>query len=174
VGRIITEGDEMPNIIDIKFRYVAMVILLILWSLSTVATTYALMPLGVEKVEKKEEPQKISAPQQGTTDIMPEEEISVTEEKIADEIKRTKEEKKKIIAEAKKKKIPEQRKPFIKEGPVEKNYYSLKLKKREMEPIERHDVIIGGKPVELILALLILSIIIYLLYRLLMNSRPRQ
>ena len=43
-----------------------------------------------------------------------------------------------------------------------------------MEPLERHNVIIGEKPVELILTLLTLSIIIYLLHRLLINNRSRQ
>ena len=163
----------MLNIIGIKFRHMSVVILLILWSLSATTALYALMPLEVEKV-KKEASQAISTPQEETQDIMSEEESSATEEKIADEIKRTKEEKKKIIEEAKKKRIPEQRKPFIKEGPVVEDYYSLKLKEKEMEPLERHNVIIGEKPVELILTLLTLSIIIYLLHRLLINNRSRQ
>lgn len=121
-------------------------------------------------VSPEEKPWEVPVAQEKAVDkseVIP---IDPMEEKIAEQIKQIKEEKKRIILEeVEKGEIPEQIRPFVKEDIVD---YRVKPKTEEIEPLERHNVIIGEKPVQLFLILIILSIIVYLLYRYVLEEKP--
>lgn len=145
-----------------KKRLILVSLLFILWSLLVPASLVALAPIK-GGAESEEEAATLEKEPVGK---MSKEEAAAIEKKIMEDIEKTIEEKKGIIEKARKERRPIKRMPFVAEE--ERPYLASPLKR--VEPLERHNILLGQNPFAVILTLILLSFITYLLYRLVLQK----
>ncbi|MBL7068977.1 MAG: hypothetical protein ISS34_03895 [Candidatus Omnitrophica bacterium] len=133
------------------------------------SSAYALRPLGTKSVDA--ESKKVVS-QEGAAEEISAKDVSGMKRRIAEEIEKTKEEKRKIIEKVKKEGPPavRKRRPF---EAVEGVRYTARPEPKIIEPTQRHNVLIKERPFVVILTLLALAGIAYLLYRLILRRMSK-
>lgn len=166
-----------------RLRFLFVLIFSCCLLLATTVRAYALMPADRTLVSGTSEEEAAAQGKKEKTTVTKgavSEEPSETEKSLSENIRTIKERKKKIIEEVKvqearrqEKKRTRRRKIASKEE-MERIYYAASpLRQQKIEPLNRHNVIVGQNPVPVFATLLVLSLLIYLAYRLMVRKASK-
>ncbi len=152
-----------------RFRLISIAII-VFWSLLISGDLYALMP-AKKAVKSKKTPLSQQRPSER---ISEEEEVAEIEKGIKEEIKKAKEERKKIIEKAKKEEGRREApaRPYvITKEEFETIYRPLRSEEPvKSGPLKTYNAIVSKGPFAVILTFFLLSIIVYLSYRLVLKK----